>query len=898
MTLDSLSAALADRYRIERELGAGGMATVYLAEDLKHDRKVAVKVLRPELAAVLGADRFVQEIKTTAALSHPHILPLFDSGEAEGFLYYVMPYIRGETVREKLNRETQLGIDEAVRITTEIADALDYAHRSGVIHRDIKPENILLHDGRPMVMDFGIALAVSAAAGGRMTETGLSLGTPHYMSPEQATADKQITARSDIYSLASVLYEMLAGEPPHTGGSAQAIIMKIIAEPVVAVTTLRKSVPSNVAAAVAKALEKVPADRFESAARFAEALTDPTFTILTAAGARDGIPGVNRWKRLATAAAAVAVFFLLTTAWGWLRPEPPRAVSRYALAFPDADPPDEFFGVPLAAPDGSFLVFVGRNPDRSTALWLKWRDRAEAVRIPGGDDVRFFDLSPDGEWIVATGPKGLTRLPISGGAAVTLAPATTTATAAPVWLDDGSIMYRSTSLGGWARIASAGGEPTLVFAVAREQLSSDVVTGALPGARGVLVMRCGSSITTPSDDDCALSAIDLRDGTEQPLVPGRWAQYAETGHLVYLVDDRLYAVRFDPAAMRVHGAPVLLADGVGSGGDGQHFRLSRSGTMVMRSGGGGGRALFTAIWVDRTGRTTPVDSSFVFDPGVAYGGMSWALSPDDSRLAISLHTEGGDDIWVKTLPRGPLSRVTFEPTPEYRPRWTSDGRALTFIADDREVAGLYQRPADGTGGDSLLYRGSLAEGVWHPGGEWLLLRTGTPTPGRGGRDIFGFRPGVDTSAVPVIVTPFDENAVMPSPDGRWLAYQSDETGRYEVFIRPFPDADAGKWQVSQGGGRGPLWSKDGRELFWLSGDDVVMGRRVTAGSTLQLGEPDELFRVPREAIPGALNLYSSWDVAADGRFLMVRPVSEQRAAPPALVVVEHFFEELRTKVGR
>src|SRR5512145_2138165 len=257
--------ALTDRYRIERELGAGGMATVYLAEDLKHDRKVAIKVLKPELAAVLGAERFVQEIKTTAALSHPHILPLFDSGTADAFLFYVMPFIEGETIRNRLNRETQLGIDDAVRIAREVADALDYAHRHGVIHRDIKPENILLHDGRAMVMDFGIALAVSAAAGGRMTETGLSLGTPHYMSPEQATAEKEISGRSDVYSLASVLYEMLTGNPPHTGGSAQQIIMKIIAEPVETVTRYRKSVPPNVAAALDQALEKLPADRFDSA---------------------------------------------------------------------------------------------------------------------------------------------------------------------------------------------------------------------------------------------------------------------------------------------------------------------------------------------------------------------------------------------------------------------------------------------------------------------------------------------------------------------------------------------------------------------------------------------------------------------------------------------------------
>ena len=275
---ERLTTALADRYRIERELGQGGMATVFLAQDLKHDRRVALKVLKPELAAVLGAERFVVEIKTTASLQHPHILPLFDSGTADGFLYYVMPYVEGETLRDKLNRETQLGIDEAVKIATEVADALDYAHRHGVIHRDIKPENILLHDGRPMVADFGIALAVSAAAGGRMTETGLSLGTPHYMSPEQATAEKEITARSDVYSLGSVLYEMLTGTPPHTGASAQQIIMKIVTEEAPPVTTLRKSVPANVADAVVQALEKLPADRFTTAADFGQALRDPHFT--------------------------------------------------------------------------------------------------------------------------------------------------------------------------------------------------------------------------------------------------------------------------------------------------------------------------------------------------------------------------------------------------------------------------------------------------------------------------------------------------------------------------------------------------------------------------------------------------------------------------------------------
>ena len=309
-----LSTALADRYAIQEEIGAGGMATVYLAHDVKHDRKVAVKVLRPELAAVLGAERFVQEIKTTANLQHPHILPLFDSGEADGFLYYVMPFIDGETLRDKLNRETQLGIDEAVRITTEVADALDYAHRQGVIHRDIKPENILLNDGRPMVADFGIALAVSAAAGGRMTETGLSLGTPHYMSPEQATAERDLTNRSDIYSLACVLYEMLTGEPPHTGASAQAIAMKIVMDEARPVTELRKSVPPHVAAATTNALEKLPADRFATAKGFAEALTNPAFTLrLTQPQRREAAPSGNPWKVVSAILGVLALVLGLTT---------------------------------------------------------------------------------------------------------------------------------------------------------------------------------------------------------------------------------------------------------------------------------------------------------------------------------------------------------------------------------------------------------------------------------------------------------------------------------------------------------------------------------------------------------------------------------------------------------
>ncbi|MDE3129097.1 MAG: serine/threonine protein kinase, partial [Gemmatimonadota bacterium] len=289
-----LSAALADRYRIERELGQGGMATVYLAHDLKHDRKVAIKVLHPDLAAALGAQRFLSEIKTTAALQHPHILPLHDSGEADGLLFYVMPYVEGESLRDRLNREKPLPIEDAEGIAREVADALDYAHRHGVIHRDIKPENILLHDRRALVADFGIALAVQSAGGERMTQTGLSLGTPHYMSPEQAMGEKQIDARSDVYALGAVLYEMLTGDPPFTGSTVQAIVAKVMSAEPEPVTMLRKNTPEPVAYAVHRALEKLPADRFGTAAEFAAALSAPPQHGSAAAGRRGAPQAADR----------------------------------------------------------------------------------------------------------------------------------------------------------------------------------------------------------------------------------------------------------------------------------------------------------------------------------------------------------------------------------------------------------------------------------------------------------------------------------------------------------------------------------------------------------------------------------------------------------------------------
>jgi serine/threonine-protein kinase len=328
-----LNAALAGRYDIDREIGAGGMATVYLARDLKHNRKVALKVLKPELGAVLGVERFLAEIQVTANLQHPNLLPLFDSGEANGLLFYVMPFVEGESLRARLEREKQLPVDEAVRIAVAIAGALDYAHQHGVIHRDLKPENILLQAGQPVIADFGIALAVSKAGGARVTQTGLSLGTPQYMSPEQATGDKVIDGRTDIYSLAAMTYEMLTGEPPHTGTSAQAIIAKLMTEDVRPLTVLRRAVPAHVDAAVRHGLEKLAADRFATAGDLARALTGERPVVLAgaaAAGASGSGAIVPRpgWqtRALVGALSLVALGGVATSAWlgTWIRRSPGR----------------------------------------------------------------------------------------------------------------------------------------------------------------------------------------------------------------------------------------------------------------------------------------------------------------------------------------------------------------------------------------------------------------------------------------------------------------------------------------------------------------------------------------------------------------------------------------------
>ncbi len=662
-----LGSALSDRYRIERELGRGGMATVYLAEDLKHERKVAIKVLKPELAAVLGAERFVQEIKTTANLQHPHILPLFDSGEADGFLYYVMPYIEGETLRAKLNREKQVGIEEAVKITTEVADALDYAHRNNVIHRDIKPENILLHDGRPVVADFGIALAVSAAAGGRITETGLSLGTAHYMSPEQATAEKDLTNRSDIYSLGAVLYEMLTGSPPHVGSSAQQIIMRIVTDDVRLVTEVRRSVPPNVAAALARSLEKVAADRFESAGRFAAALRDPHYAHAIGEGMARTTTD-QRPQRVTVALIMVAVLLAVGALWGWLRPDAPGPIVKFTV--PTINSYMVSFRQPNLAlsPDGTTLVFADDG-----RLSMRRLDEFETVPIPGTEEAISVFFSPDGQSIGFNQGATLKRLSLGGGPPVDIAQNVGVVMGAS-WGDDGSVVF-APNLGGAGifRVPAAGGVPepvtTLVDSL-RE--TAHRWPKMLPGSRHVLYTASGPSAGW---DESRLVAHDLDTGERTIVVDqATHGTYVPTGHLLYAQPTgALVAVPFDVKRLTAPGTSVgiLPLVQVSAVSGGASYTVSANGVLAF---------VQDSIWAAQSLRRLSRRGEFLGTIGPRLYGDYATFSPDGERVALTIRSARNDDIYWIDVTTDEAERISTDVVEDETPIWSPDGARLAYTS--------------------------------------------------------------------------------------------------------------------------------------------------------------------------------------------------------------------------
>ena len=874
MTPDArrLTAALSDRYRIERELGAGGMATVYLAEDARHHRQVALKVLRPELAAVIGAERFLKEIETTANLQHPHILPLFDSGTVDGTVFYVMPFVEGESLRDRLVRDKQLPIGDAVRIAREVASALDYAHRKGIIHRDIKPENILLHDGQALVADFGIALAASTTGGTRMTETGMSLGTPHYMSPEQAMGERTLDARTDVYALGCVLYEMLTGEPPFNGPTAQAIVARVMTDRPRPLTETRATVPEHVEAAVTTALQKLPADRFATAAEFSAALATTGYStpgrpgVAGAAGRKARLPWVvaGLASALATVAGVAALKHPATS-------EAP--VVRSVIRLPD----HTFFSNNLLAlsRDGSRLVVMATDRGTNRLLARSLAEEAFTV-VAGSEDGDFPFLSPDGRWVAfRTGGQERKAL-IEGGAAAAFGPGSLPGD----WTMGGMIYFTQAYNSGLFRVADTGGvaEPLSTPDPAQQELGH-WHPQLLPGGRHVLF----TALSTPIEQ-ARIEVLDLRTRERTVLLTGAvFGRYIPTGHLLFVRGTTVFAVPMSLSPLATSGTPIPVIEDVSHEPvEGRSaFAVADNGTLVYLRA-----SVYDTpsqlMWHDRSGRATPV-------PGAPANAQQPALSPDGGRLAYVLN-DNGWDVWVLDVARGSRTRLTTGGGADFGPFWTPDGKEVAFISE-RPVFDAYVRAADASAAARplLLSPSDKYASAIIDGGRTVLY-----TEISNSRSAI-LKRGLDAGAQPdtILAGSADFRTPALSPDGRWLAYTSNESGRFEVYVAPYPDVTSRRLPVSTDGGQEPVWTRNGREIAFRSGASITAVSFDPASGLLGAATP--LFahnRVPSVATEQVW----SYSATRDGqRFIIATrpPGTEARE----IVVVTNWFKELREKMA-
>ena len=887
MTLtETLRLGLADRYLVEREIGAGGMATVYLARDLRHDRDVALKLLRPELGVVLGPERFLSEIRVTAKLQHPNLLPLFDSGETDGHLWYVMPFVEGESLRARLTREKQLSTREAVRIAAAIASALDYAHRHGVVHRDLKPENILLNEDQPLVADFGIALAVSNAGGERVTQTGLSLGTPQYMSPEQATGERVVDGRTDIYSLGAVLYEMLAGEPPHTGATVQAIIARVITDTPRSVRATRSSVPEHVDLAVRKALEKVPADRFETAREFCEVLQGQkqiaaTGTAAMLSGGDTAAAALPRsaGRRLPWILAGVtAVLAVAAAAFGW---------RQVLLRDAAGDPlPVSFIVSPAGAeqlvsrsvaisPDGRKVVYVGLA-DNSSQLYL--RDLGDVVTrvIPGTEGAEFPVFSPDGKWAAFFAAGELKRVPVDGGTAITIAG--NVLRGQLLWTTSNRILIPTQSItrrrSGLSEVSPSGGAVTPIFAsdtVHQENFSFPI---ELTDGETILFVSQGPG--GAEDDKLAVGSLESLDHTVLEFGISRSLGYVD-GHAIAIrgggTKGAIVAVPLDLRGRRITGDPITLVGNVGQ----FDAALSRAGTLAYVSGAATSRL----VAEDAAGASDTLTPQLT-----AY--ETPRLSPNGTHIAFTLPGTTTTDVWIYDGSGKTLSRLTASGG---MPEWTSDGKRVLFVRPSTAAQGIWVRSADGGSAEEQL-RPKLPAGAGNPFSATMSPDQATVAfvsyAGSQRRNIYYFKPGMDDEARPWLATEFDEISPRFSPDGRYVAYASDESGgSLEVFVRPFPGPGA-RVQISAGGGSEPAWSPDGRRVYYRNGQRVTIADLAT-GPEISVRARRAAFNLNSAQASGV----PSYDVSPDGR----RVVYAKPAGGDAkLVVVTNFATEVRRKV--
>ena len=880
-------------YEVLAAIGAGGMGEVYKARDTKLDRDVALKILPdafvndPERLA-----RFQREAKVLASLNHPNIAAIYGLEESGDSPALVLEYVPGPTLQDRIAKGP-IPLDEALPIARQIAEALEAAHEQGIIHRDLKPANVKVKDdGTVKVLDFGLAKALQpelsdldAADSPTMTMTaaatkmGVIMGTAAYMSPEQAragTADR----RSDIWAFGVVLLEMLTGQAPFTGKTvSDTLALVLTKEPDWA--TLPANTPGPVRRLLRRCLEKEPKQRlgFIGDARLDidDAKAEPDAE--TPAATSVAQPAL--WQRPVSVAAIALVTAAVVglAVWSLTRLTPP-PLTRFAIA---TSPSPSFGGLGdtsavALSPDGHQIVYVG--PERQ--LYVRDLDRLDAVLLRGAEGAINPFFSPDGQWVgFRANDNQLKKVSIHGGPPVTLGP--TQGIQGASWGPDDTIIFSEFPPGGLLRIPAAGGDPEPLTTLLEGEVTH-VWPEILPGGEAVLfTVRTGQGSANTQID-----VLRLDTGERTPLVSGgSYPRYAPTGHLIYAVDGTLRAVPFDVASLTVTGDPVPVLEGVTTTSRGAaHASFASDGTLVYISGvAGDSSSRTTLVWVDRNGTEEPL----VAEPR---GYQYLSISPDGTQVALDIRDEESD-IWIWDLARETLTRLTFASEVESYPVWTPDGQRVAFGSTRDGPTDIFWKAADGTGTVERLTESDTVQSpnAFTPDGNHLVFRQTSPETRQ---DLMTLAMDGDRASEPLLATEFSELNAELSPDGRHMAYQSDASGEYEIYVRSFPDVDAGgQWQISTDGGIQPLWGPDGRELFYREPSGAVMAVTVEMDPSFRRGTPTMLFGGGYLVALG-----HSYDIHPDGqRFLMVKDSGQADGfAKNELVIVLNWFAELQARV--
>jgi Tol biopolymer transport system component/predicted Ser/Thr protein kinase len=876
-------------YRVDSLLGKGGMGEVYRGTDTRLGRPVAIKVSAREFS-----DRFEREAHAISSLNHPNVCTLYDVGPN----YLVMEFVEGDTLAHVI-KQGPMPLERVLQCAVQIADALSAAHAKGVIHRDLKPANIILTRSGVKVLDFGLAKLNSGAKFGAsgsseiitktepMTESGSIVGSLHYMAPEQAEG-KETDERSDIFSFGAVLYEMLTGKRAFDGDTKTAILAAILKDQPAPISQFQPQVPRALDRIVRKCLEKNPADRWHSAHDLKPMLelidlTGPTSasTSMSASGIQAPPPPRPRWVLPAVAAAGVLAAVALVLWAPWKKAAPTQAV-RFEVG-----PAEKMTFIDQAAmavsPDGRWMVFPAQGEDGTRHYYIRALDGVEVRALPGteGGSAPAASWSHDSRWVLFSNNLGnskLKKVDIQGGPPQNIADFPGNLEGAG-WNSDGVIIAGAIN-SPILRVPASGGQTTPVTALAPGETAHQWPQ-FLPDGKHFLYLRVSSDAAKGGVYIGSIDAKPEQQSMQRLLATDRQAYYAAspgegTGHLIFLRGATLMAQVFDPNKMTSSGEPVAVADGIDSYTTTNHglFSVSETGTLVYRAGTGTQTVL---TWFDQQGNP----AGTLGDPGLY---ADPAISPDGSRVAIAMGPLASRDIWIMDVARGTSTRFTFDPARDDYPAWSPDGKNIAFSSNRSGQMDLYIKPADGSGEEKLLLKTDEPKAVdhWTKDGRFLLFSSVGP---KTANDMWAL-PMVAAGAKPVslLQTQFVETVQRVSPDGRWLAYTSTESGTPENYVRPFtPDAPAGtgaKWLVSKGAGALPIWRPDGKELFYLSLTNQVMAVDIDTSKGFQAGTPRRMFASPLVTAPTV-----RWDLSPDGkRFLFVAPPNTGHVIPFTVVL--------------